>query len=383
MLSNLIKIAFRNISRQKGFAALNVVGLGVGVAAVLLIFQIVQYELSFNKNFKNYDRIVRVVGERTNPESGRFFLSGMATSAMLSVQNTVPQLQASSRIRLYRPTIIVPDTAGGAPLKKMDVPLDGVSLFAEPALFQVFDFEWLSGDRTTALKAPNSAVLSRKMAETCFDRWENALGRTLLLNNTPMTVRGIIQDAPANCDMPLQLVMSYRTILDELEKYDYVENWGRNRGNDQLFGLLSRADQFEAADLAVGQVGKKEYAAAANSRQIGENTHFLQALADLHYDDRFGTPGGLLTTKSRLWVLASIGLLVLLMACFNFVNLSTAQALQRAREVGVRKTLGSSRSVLVAQFLSETALIVLSAVGLGALLGELALPVLQQISSLP
>ena len=217
MLINALKIALRNVSRQKSFTALNIAGLAVGVAAVLLIFQIVQYELSYNKNFSTYDRVVRMVGERNSPESGQTFQSGSATSAMIAAKETVPQFEATSRVRIYRPTVIVPDPAGGAPLKKLELPDAGIAFFAEPGFFQIFDYQWLAGDKSTVLNDPGSIVLSRETAQTCFDNWQNAIGKTILLNNAPMTVRGIMEDAPDNCDFPVKIVLSYATLLAHKE----------------------------------------------------------------------------------------------------------------------------------------------------------------------
>ncbi len=383
MFQNYLKIAWRNLIRQSRFTILNITGLSIGIAAVLLIFQIVQYEAGFNKNFKNCDRIVRVVGQRKGADGGISFQSGMATSAMISAQKSVPQFEASSRIRMYKPTIIVPDMEGGAPLKKLDLPDDDLAFFAEPSFLKIFDLKWLAGDKSTALNDLSSVILSKSIAEKCFDHYQNAIGQTILLDNTPMIVHGIMDDVPANCDLPIHILLPYATLVANKDKYDYVENWGRNRANDQLFALLTKSEIFEAANEVVGQVGKKEFADASNSKQIGENTFFLQHLSDLHHDTRLSSPGGYMIERSRLWILSSIGLLVLLMACFNFVNLSTAQSLRRAQEVGIRKTLGSGKSSLFSQFITETGLIVLFSVAFGAILAHFASPVLAQISSLP
>ncbi|MEZ4896123.1 MAG: FtsX-like permease family protein [Saprospiraceae bacterium] len=383
MLKSYLFIPIRKIVRHKRLNLLNILGLGIGTAAVLLIYQIIRYELSFNKNFKNYDRIVRMVGERNSPESGRSFQMGIATAAMISAQRTVPQFAASTRVRLYRPTIIVPGPSGGAPLKKLELRGRDLALFAEPSWFEIFGGQPVAGEQATALTEPGNLIISRKLAETCFDHWQNATGQTLMLDNEPMTIRGVMEDVPENCDLPVRMLISYETLLANPDKYDYIENWGRNRGNDQLYALLNDRSGLAAANAAVSQVGVREYAAASNSRQIGTNRHFLQPLSDLHFDTRFGSPGGIVVDRSRLWVLSAIGFLVLLMGCFNFINLSTAQALQRAKEIGVRKTLGSTRRMLFWQFMSETGIMVLMAVVVGLILLLFAKPFIQGISNLP
>ncbi len=382
MLSNNLKLALRNLRNQKGFAVLNVLGLAVGIAAVLLIFRIVHYELSYNQNFQNYDRIVRVVTNDVNNDGEQGFTRGMPLPAMTSVKNTVPQLVATTKMKEYWPTILVPNPSGGPALKKFGVEPEQISFFVEPEFFQIFDFQWLAGEKSTALNEPNSLVLTQTMATRCFDKWENAMGQTLLIDNDPMVVKAVVSDPPENCDLPINLVISYATILSNKEKYEYNEDWGSTSSNDQQFGLLANADQLEAANILVGQVGQKEYSEEGrNSRS--SRKHVLQPFSELHYDDRYGTSAKHVISKNRLWVLSSIGFLVLLMACFNFINLSTAQALRRSKEVGVRKTLGGSRGNLFGQFMFETALVVFFAVAVGALLAWAASPWLEQISEVP
>ena len=382
MLANNLTLALRNLRNQKGFAVLNIMGLAVGIAAVLLIFRIVHYELSFNKNFQNYERIVRVVTQDIGLEGEENFTRGVPLPAMTVVKSTVPQFAATSKIKEYWPTVLVPNPTGGPALKKLSVAQEKISFFVEPDFFKIFDFQWLAGDKNTALQEPNTLVLTRTMAEKCFGKWENAPGQTLLIDTDPMTVQGVVADAPVNCDLPVNLVVSYSTILGNKEKYEYSEDWGSTSSNDQQFGLLADAAQFQAANDLVAQVGQKEYAEQGRGNRSSRH-HQLQAFSELHYDDRYGTSATHVISKSRLWVLSSIGFLVLLMACFNFINLSTAQALRRSKEVGVRKALGGSRGNLFGQFMFETALVVLFAMAIGTLLAWATSPLLEQISEVP
>ena len=382
MLSNYFKVALRNLSRQKSFTGLNVLGLAIGIAAVLLIYRIVTYELSFNRHFANYDRVVRIVTTEFAPDGEELHTRGMPLPAMTAVKNAVSQFEASSKMKEYWPTVLLPNPTGGPALKKFNMGRNKISFFVEPEFFQIFDFQWLAGNSGTALKSPNTLVLSRTMAERCFGSWKNALGQTLLIDNTPMAVEGVVADPPVNCDFPIVLVVSYATLLSDKEKYEYREDWGGTSSNDQMFGLLHHADQFQAANAVVGEVGKKEYT-DKNKGQRTSKFHLLQPLSELHFDDRYGTSATHVISKNRLWVLSFIGLLVLAMACFNFINLSTAQALRRSKEVGVRKTLGGSRGHLFGQFMSETALVVLAAVAIGAVLAGLASPLLALISEVP
>jgi putative ABC transport system permease protein len=382
MFSNYFKIALRNLSRQKGFTVLNVLGLAVGIAAVLLIFRIVWYELSFNKNFKNYERIVRVVTTERTQEGGTEPSVCIPIPAMEAMRSSVPQFEQMARVREVWPNVIVPNPAGGPPLKKLGSTGDSPDLgfFAEPSFFQIFDLQWLAGDPATALNDVGDVVLSQKLAENCFDSWQQAVGKTILLDNlVPLTVRGVVADLPTNCDFPLNILISYPTLKPNAHLYPYDEEWGACSSNNQVYALLRDPHQWDAANATLSKVGESEY-----SREGYQSKHHsLQRLSDLHYSEDFQSSAGQNVPKSRLGILSAIGLLILIMACFNFINLSTAQASLRAKEVGVRKTLGSERGQLVGQFMSETAIVVAASVLLGAVLGLVAAPLLKHISNVP
>lgn len=383
MLTNYFKIALRNLSRQKGFALLNITGLAVGIAAVLLIFRMISYELSFNTNFANYDRIVRIVTNVQDGNGETGYTRGIPMPAMQAIKSEVPQLVATARIKENWPNIIVPDEKGGPSTVKFVTADQQICFFTENSLFDIFDFQWLAGDPKTALSAPNSLVITRQTAEKCFQNWQNALGKTLLIDNDPMLIKGIVETPPPNCEFQINVLISYETILSNPKKYDYrPDDWGSISTNDQLYGLLADATQKTATADLISKVGQTQYR-QMNDGKESDKQHVMQPLSDIHYNDNYGTSVTNLISKERLWILGFIGCLVLLMACFNFINLSTAQALRRSNEVGVRKTLGGSKSVLFGQFMSETAIITISSALLGVLLAWLTSPLLALISDVP
>lgn len=377
------KFMLRALARNKVYSAINILGLAVGIAAVLLIFRIVQYELGFNKGFKNYDRIVRVVTRESDPE-GDEISTCVPIPAMTAIQQAVPQFEQCCRIREIWPTIAVPTPGGGAPLKKFATESPEIAMFVEPAFFEIFDLQWLAGDPKTALQGVGAVVLTQTLAEKCFGAWSNAMGKTVLMDNLiPLAVRGVIADLPPDCDLPLNCLVSYPTLPANRALYFYDEDaWGSCSSNNQVYALLRDKNQWDAAATVLSTVGHKEYAEAGKRRGTSK-MHALQPLSDLHYNDDLGTSGSHVITKSRLRILLFIGLLVLIMACFNFINLSTAQATQRAKEVGVRKTLGISRRQLIAQFMGETAVVTLVAVAVGLSLTAGCLPLLKYISDVP
>lgn len=382
MLSTYLKLALRNLANNRLYSAINILGLAVGIAACLLIFRLVHYELSFNKHYKNFDRIVRIVTVTKSPEEGEGYTTGIPIPAMDAIQNTVTQFEHYARIKETWPTISVPDAKGGGASRKFNTDNDHeLGVFAEPAFFKIFDWQWLSGDPATALNEPNSIVLSQKMAEKCFDSWQSALGKTVLMDNAVLlTVRGVVANAPDNSDFPFHLLVSYETLKANKELYFYSSDWGSTSSNDQAYALLHDAGQVAAANASLATVGQKEY---KDENPNFSKKHELQTLAGLHYDERFGINGGHTISKSRLWILSLVGLLIVVMACFNFINLATALAARRSKEVGVRKTLGGSRVQLMRQFMGETALLVLFSVALGAVLAALLSPQLKHISEVP
>lgn len=361
---------------------INIAGLTLGIAAALLIFRLVNFEYSFNKNFANYDRIVRVVAENTRADGETEYNNCIPIPAMDVIENNVSQFEAMTRVHELWATLTIPDPQGGAPLKKLGMTPPETAFFAEGEFFKIFDLNWLTGDPETALNEPGAIVLTESWAAKCFDRWEEAMGKTMLIDNIhPVVVKGVVADLPDNCDFPIPFLVSYPTLRANADAFFFdAEHWGSCSSNNQIYALLHDPGQVDAANAVLAQVGEKEYVGRDGERN---RHHLLQPLADLHYDERLGHSGSHVVQRSRLKVLSAIGILILIMACFNFVNLATAQASLRAKEVGVRKTLGGLRGQLVTQFMTETGLIVAISVLLGGTLAVLCLPLLKHVSEVP
>lgn len=381
MLQNYLRLALRHLLKNRTYSAINIAGLAVGVAACLLIFRLVHYELSFNTSFKNYDRIGRIVTNDFSHTEGAGFTAGVPVPAMEEMRQKVSAFTQFARIHTMWPTITVPTTPGSLSGRKFATDDEReTAIFTEPSFFAIFDWPWLAGDASAALREPNSVVLSEKMAEKCFGAWQMAVGQTVVMDNsTLLTVRGVVATPPPNSDFQCHVFVSYETLKNAPDLYYYNPEWGSTSSNDQAFALLSDAGQWAAANTALAQIGQEQYKSPRSKR-----AHAIQPLSEVHYDERYGSAAGThITEKSRLWILALIGALVLAMACFNFVNLATAQAAGRSREVGVRKSLGGSCGQLVKQFMGETVLIVAFAVVIGAALAGLGAPLLQYISDVP
>ncbi len=381
MFTNNLKVAWRNLRKNKTYTAITVIGLTVGITAALLIYRMVSYELSFNKNFENYDRIVRVVTKVERPGQEESYSVCIPIPAMQVMEETVGQFEAMSRVKELWVTLSQPDPNGGPPLKKFNMEPNTTAFFVQPSFFQIFDLDWIVGDAQTALAEPNTIVLTKSWAERFFDGPEVALGQTLLMDNVAaVTVKGVVADLPSNCDFSVPFFSSYTTLQTHADYFFYDEEWGSCSSNNQVYALLSDKNQMDAANDVLAKVGQEEY---ADRRSKRKRTHHLQPFSDLHFDERLQHSGTHIISKSRLRILGGIGILILIMACFNFINLATAQSSLRAKEVGVRKTLGGQRSQLIGQFMSETALIVGLAVVMGVNLAAICAPLLKHVSDVP
>lgn len=381
MFQNNLKIALRTLRKSKIYTGINLLGLTVGIAAVLLIYRMVNYEYGFNKNFPNYEKIVRVVQIEKTSEEGE--VDGYCTPlpAMDVMEETVSQFEAMARINETWSMLTLPSPDGGAPQKKFGPDEGETALFTESSFFKIFQLDWLAGKPDEALNEPGAVVLTQRMAEKFFDNWEMAPGQTLMLENiVPVTVRGVVADLPLNCDFNFPYLLSYETVKSNQDLFFFGGGWGSCSTNNQVYALLKDPSQWDAANAALAKVGEVEY----KDDQLGQSRiHKLQALSDLHFDDRYGHSGSHIISRNRLQVLSGIGILILILACFNFINLATAQASLRAKEVGVRKTLGSGRGSLVGQFMSETGVLVGIALILGANLASILSPLLKNISDVP
>ncbi|MCF8243883.1 MAG: ABC transporter permease [Saprospiraceae bacterium] len=381
MFQKNIIIALRTLRKNKIYSTVTLIGLTAGIAAALLIFRMVSYELSFNKNFENYERIVRVVSSETDASGKLNSETCTPLPAMDMIQQTVSQFETMSRVHELWAPISLPDPQGGPPLKKFNMGAGETAFFVEPSFFKIFNAQWLAGNPETALTAPNVIVLTETFAKKYFDQPVAAIGQHLVLDYlVTVTVTGIIADLPVNCDFPAPYFSSWETFKAHPDHFFYDNNWGSCSSNNQIYALLNDPSQTDAANLALAKVGEERNKEEGRSNT---KTYFVQPLSDLHFNEELGNSGTHRVSKSRLRILGGIGILTLLMACFNFINLATAQSSLRAKEVGVRKTLGGGQWQLAWLFLSETGVIVALALVLGAGLASVCSPLLKLVSDVP
>lgn len=372
MIKTYFKTAFRNLLRNRKHATINILGLGVALAACIIVFLVIQYENSYDKHLANYNNIYQVVTKQQDAD-GEHFTNGVPFPVIKYLRKDNPDYQFAELMQSYGVQVTVRENGNAGTNKKFREET-GV-FYAEPELLKIFEAKFISGN-ADVLKDVNSAAISKSIAEKYFGNWQSAVGKTIAFDNEEqaMQVAAVFEDVPANSDFPFQIVASY----EHFKSYDKTwpqDDWGTNTSNHQVYVLLPANANVTAFNQQLAGFNKKY---DDNQRHSGR-INFLHPLKDIHFDERFSTNGDHVTSKASLYTLAFIGLLIILMAYINFVNLSTALAVTRSKEVGIRKVMGSSKTQLKLQVLIETATVVIVAAVIAVLLAWFALPYIKNI----
>jgi putative ABC transport system permease protein len=371
---NFLTIAFRQARRHKEQAIIKILGLAVGIAVCLMIFLVARFETSFDDFHPMRDQIYRVVSVTKNP-GGTSYDNGVPFPTAPTLRRDYPQLGNVACILSLggNGQISVMDAATGSHTDAKYREESGI-LYAEPQFFDMFAFKWLAGDKPTALKDPNAVLLTRSMAEKYFGSWQSAVGRSLKLDNYwVLKVTGVLADPPANTDFPLKVVISYATL----------RNTGINGHLNDWTGIFAQHYCFVTLPGNLSEAAfDRDLTAMVNKYKPAEYRNegmMLLPLTEMHFDTRFNTFNNHPFSRDLIRALSLIGLFVLIIACVNFINLSTAQAINRSREVGMRKVLGGTRRQLLGQFMTETALLIVVSAVAAVLLCELSLPFFNHI----
>lgn len=358
MLRNYVKITIRAFWKNKLFSGLNIVGLGVGMAAVWLMVLYVADEWSYDRFHRNADRIVRVVQYAEWP-GGSLKLAPTSAPFATALKSDYPDVEKAVRINPEGGGLITFND------KKIDVPN---IFFADPTVFDVFTYPFLYGDPGAALSKPQSIVLTRSLAENLFGDARKAVGKVIeFSNHFPNTVTGVIADVPANSHLQFKALRSFPN--------QYTSGW--QNSNLYTYLLLAEGSRYKTLEAKLSGFYQKYL-----KKEMGEINYRmeLQPLTSIHLhshlDYEISSNGNARTVS----IFAAIAALILLIAGINYVNLYTARSLKRTREVGVRKAIGSYRRQLIGQFLTESVLMTLLAGLVSAGLVGMTLPYFNQMA---
>ncbi|MEP6949894.1 MAG: FtsX-like permease family protein [Ginsengibacter sp.] len=353
MFKNYFIVAFRNFRRNKIFSLINVSGLAIGISASLVIYLLVNYHFTFDKFEKDGDRIYRVVSNFVF--SGDVFRnSGVTSPVGPAIKKELTGLDAVVPFRTWDNDAKINIPVAG---KKEPVIFKHQKniVFADENFFNLIGYQWIAGSAKTSLQKPYQTVLSETNARLYFPKMaaEQIIGKELYFNDTVRTtVTGIVKDIQQNTDFTFSTFVSRATLESTSLKPEDWMQWDNTTSASQLLVKLSPGTSPERIEKGAYDLYKKYHTPDPNDN--GKTEYKLQPLHDIHFNADYGGYDLPLANKPTLYGLLAVAVFLLLLGCINFINLSTAHAAQRAKEIGIRKTMGSSKKQLIIQFLSET-----------------------------
>lgn len=345
MLTYYFKIAYRSLLKNKTFTAINILGLGISLAACILIFEYVSFAFSYDTFHTSSDRIYRIINDRY--QNGKSIQHSTYSYPAVSpaLAKDYPEIETYSRI-------LVP---GGDALVKTDkgIFLGDKSLFVDENFFKIFDFTLLIGERKSALREKRSVILSEQIAKKYFgvDDLSTLIGQELYWGSEtePYTVRGICQNTPKNSHLQFDILLSYSSLYGP-GHLDLDESWTLSYVRHYL--LLKKGADYKILQSKFKSFSERYF---QGDKVTGSHEEFhLQALTDVHLYSNLEYEYAQTANGKAVWIMLLVSLIILVIACINFVNLTLLRSIERAKEVGVRKTMGAARVQLVKQFILES-----------------------------
>ena len=364
MIKNYFIIAWRNLWKNKTFSIINILGLSIGLACCIVMFLFIQHELSYDKFHNQPSNIYRITSEAENA-SAKTSLAVSPAPWPPMMKKDFPEIK--NYVRLLRGEKTVVGRPGQQKFYENDL------IYADSTFFDVFSFDLLKGSTKNALVAPNSIILTKATAEKYFGK-EDPIGKTLEINSFVGTINAqvtaIAHEPPRNSHFTFNALISLQS-LGDLSTF-----WAYHMFQSYVV-LNNDASRKELEKKFKGFVDKY---IANNPRADGKHEIHLQPLTNIHLHSQMIGELGVNGDIKYVYIFTGIASFILLMACFNFTNLSTARSLTRAKEVGLRKVVGARKQQLIRQFLSETTLLALIALTVAIIIAILVLPVFNQLS---
>ncbi len=361
MLHHYFKSAFRHFLRNKRHAIINVSGLAIGIASTILISLYVMDEWSFDRFHENADRIFRLTleNEELSQQSHQPYVN---LSTGQQIKETIAGVEDVVQLGITAPILLGFDG-------QYIVPEGSETYFSQKNFFDLFSFPFVAGDPSTALETPYSIIITKSLANKLFSE-KDPMNQSLAFQvhgqeRQELTVTGVLNDIPNNSHIQFECLVSFKT-LEDINRNN--PNWAEQTFSTYL--LIKNQQQKEELE---NQINELEYAMASHKSQ--QSALHLQALNDIHLNSsHLEGDRAIKGDKQLVFILAMIALGILLIASFNFINLTTARSTDRMKEIGVRKSFGASRSILIKQFLGESMLICFIALITALLITETFLP---------
>ena len=376
MIRNYFKTAFRNLRRNKVYSFINIAGLSLGLACAMLIMLYVKDEVSYDRFHNGVGQIYRIVNKNIKPDGS---VDGMGVSSGYfqgpKFAAGIPEIKNFVR---YQDNIR--DIKNGPEIKSQTV------FYTDSSFFSAFTFPLLSGNPETALKEPNAVVISEEMARKQFGT-TNAIGKTILIKSEdkfePHIVTAVSKKCPQNSSIKFDVLMPIKVSKEDMANND---NWFSFFLN--TFVVLNPGADIKAVEAKMKTAYETDAAAAI--KMIEEKfdfkdrtVYFLQPFMDMHLSKQLGAENGLVDSSNPVfsYILSGIAIFILLIACINFINLTVARSVKRAKEIGIRKVVGGERKQLIMQFMGESFILCLIAFVLAVAIVQLTLPVFNSLSN--
>lgn len=349
MFKNYIVTAVRNLIRNKVYTFINVFGLALGISTALVLFKIVIHEQSFDKHQSNYENLYRFVKKVESPNKVELE-AGMQNPVALSFKNDFPDLGIPVRTFGIGSSQLTINRADES-LQHFEQK-DGIA-FVDSTFFQLFDYKFELGNASSALSEPKSVVISEALVQKLFGKtvrdFESVIGEKIRLNDAlDVYITGIVANPPSNSSVPFHMLINYESIVEIFDFYQ-PESWSSTSSNANVYFLMAEGVTTEQVDDALASMADK-YIKDTDSK----STFFVQPFSEVHFHPEFDGSPTSAVDEDFITIPIAIAIFLILTACINFINLSTALAIKRSKEVGIRKVLGGKKQQLIFQFLGET-----------------------------
>jgi putative ABC transport system permease protein len=362
MFRNYLKVAMRTVKRQKIYSFINILGLAIGIACCLMIYLFVSYEMDYDKFYPDFERIYRVATDnRLQSRSHVWALSPAPLAPVL--KEGFSQIEHAARV-LRR--------GRGVVEKDGQLSFADRIFYADAEVFRLFGTPFLFGEPSSALLRPNTMVITQSFAGIHFEQ-SNPIGQILKIDNTEYEITGVVPDPPSNTHLKYNIIMT----IDDLADDYHIASWNHM----YLYTYIKlregvEPNEFEDKIRNVADPHTKSQIKEGGMRQ----EYFLQSVGNIHLHSHLIAESGRSGNPTYLYIFSAVGLVILLLACINFMNLATARSTNRAKEVGMRKVIGAHRKQLILQFLGESLLTAFLALILALLLAEILRPLFNELS---
>jgi putative ABC transport system permease protein len=359
MISNYFKTAWRHITRQKTYTGINVMGLALGICGCLVIYLVASYEFSFDTFHPYKERIYCIdVSRPGNPDPDQDHWNCVPAPMPDAMRREMSGLETIAAFQHYNPKVKIKQ--GEKVIKKFDE-TDGI--IAETDYFDILPYTWLSGNKKTSLSKPNTVVLTERRAKTYFGdlQPDEMIGKTITYDDSlTVTVTGILKDWNKNTNFDFSDFISFSTIESSfLKNQIQPDNWGMLNHGSQVLVKLPAAVNPSQINAQFPLFIKKHIDPRPHTKLRAQ----LQPFTGIHFHSEYGGEGNKADLRV-LYVLSAVAIFILFIAAINFINLSTVQSIQRTKEIGIRKVLGSGKKAILFQFLAETFTLALLAAGI-------------------